>query len=109
MFYILAFKVARKLPDDHLQHSTTTIQPQTNVPKRPHVHWSSFSHESCTEDEAITPEYFTTYKPELTTLINYNKNECRGNYDAVSCFRGEIFVFKGNVSPHLLTSKPLLK
>jgi len=78
----------------------STIRPRpNNIPNKSHVHWSSFSHETCTDDdEIVTPEYYTTYKPELSTIKNDNMNECKGNFDAVSCFRGEIFVFKENVS-----------
>lgn len=92
--YIL---VARTLPGDNVP-ILTTVKPQQNVPKKPHVHWSSFSHETCTDDdETVTPEYFTTYKPETSTHQSYDADSCRGSFDAVSCFRGEIFVFKGNV------------
>lgn len=79
----------------------STPQPQPSIPNKPHVHWSLFSHESCTDDNIVTPES-VTYKPEITTQKNDKMNECQGNFDAISCFRGEIFVFKNSVSLHSL-------
>lgn len=75
----------------------TTIQPQPGKTKKPHVHWSSFSHESCADDDVVTPESFTTLKPDISTH-KYTTDECSGHFDAISCFRGEIFVFKKSVS-----------
>jgi len=86
------------LPEDHVNFVPSTIQPQPKVPNKPHVHWSLFSHETCTDDNIITLEPVTTYKPEVSTRKNDNIDECKGNFDAISCFRGEIFVFKNSVS-----------
>jgi len=86
------------LPEDHVHFVQSTIQPQPSIPNKPHVHWSLFSHESCTDDNIVTPESVTTYKPEISTQKNDKINECQGNFDAISCFRGEIFVFKNTVS-----------
>jgi len=82
----------------------STIKPQLSprIPNKPHVHWSSFSHETCTDDNIVTLESVTTYEPEVSTRKNYNIDECKGSFDAISCFRGEIFVFKNSVSLYFL-------
>lgn len=76
------------------------IQPQpiSSDKSHPHVHWSLFSHETCTNYDVVTPESFTTLKPEILTPKKNDTDECKGHFDAVSCFRGEIFVFKKDVS-----------
>ncbi|KAL4091773.1 hypothetical protein QTP88_026412 [Uroleucon formosanum] len=91
--------ISRTLPEDHVHFLPSTIQPQRSptVHNKPHVHWSSFSHETCTDDNIVTLESVTTYKPEVSTGKNNNTDECKGNFDAISCFRGEIFVFKNSL------------
>lgn len=66
---------------------TTDIQPRPNVP----INRSK----TFVDDDCFSPE--TTLKPEISTRKNDNI-ECKGNFDAVSCIRGEIFVFKEKVS-----------
>lgn len=77
------------LPDDHIP--TTSIQPRPNKP--------SNRNKTFTDNDCFSPE--TTLKPEISTHKNYNNIECKGNFDAVSCIRGEIFVFKEKVSSNL--------
>lgn len=77
------------LPSDHIS-TTINIQPRPNI--------TSNRNETVTND-CFSPD--TTLKPEISTRKNYNIGECKGHFDAVSCIRGEIFVFKEKVSKHI--------
>ncbi|XP_050429596.1 matrix metalloproteinase-16-like isoform X2 [Adelges cooleyi] len=70
----------------------STRRPISVLPNKPHVHWTSFSEESCTDDDVVTPESITTPKPIFPTRDR--TSDCKGNFDAISCFRGQLFVFK---------------
>ncbi|XP_050533432.1 matrix metalloproteinase-2-like [Daktulosphaira vitifoliae] len=78
-----------------LTNEVKTTMPPSKVPKNPHVHWSTFSDENCTDDDVVTPESITTPKPNSPTKDGIS--DCKGNFNALSCLRGQIFLFKDDL------------
>lgn len=83
------------------QFTTTTKKPTTRVAMRTTRSWLRETHTLQPHHRHPDPRYPDhRYPPQAPISPPGNPNICEGHFDAVSFLRGELFVFKDDVSSH---------